>query len=221
MCGRFSQNFNKQQRAVILFRNLTSADLPFHDRYNIAPTQHVPLILGTGTPKVETLYWGLIPSWFKDMKTAAININARAETVDSKPTFRDAFKKRRCLVPASGFYEWHKSEDGKTKTPYYFTAADGESPLMFAGLWETWDKMGQEIHSFTIITTEANETVAPYHDRMPVILPPDKYEEWLYPTKITKDILAPAGADVLQSWQVSTYVNSPKNEGEKAIERVA
>lgn len=141
------------------------------------------------------------------MSMAPRNINARAETVDEKPMFRNAFKKRHCLVPASGFYEWKKSEDGKIKTPYYFTAADG-SPLMLAGLWESWNGMGQEIPSFTIITAEANETVAPLHDRMPVIIPPDKYDEWLYPSSMSKDLLAPAPNDLLQYWEVSKSVES-------------
>lgn len=227
MCGRFSQNLGRHKRAIIFFRNIVKRDLIHPGRYNIAPTQYVPIVAQEdgAEPDVRELYWGLIPFWAKDMSIGVRSINARGESVDEKPTFRDAFKKRRCLVPASGFYEWKQGPDKKTKTPYYFTGSEEEEPLVFAGLWERWDKAGEEVQSFTIITTEANGLMAPIHNRMPVILQPDQWEAWLDPENkdrnSLKAMLQPAAEGLLKYWEVGPYVNNPRHEGEQCIEKVA
>lgn len=225
MCGRFSQFLGLPQRAVIHFRKLGLGQFVFPPRFNIAPTQHVPVILRESgfAPRMEKLYWGLVPYWARDMSIGVRSINARAETVDEKPTFRNAFKSRRCLVPASGFYEWQKGADRKGKIPHYFTVREEDEPLAFAGLWERWSKTGEEILSFTIVTTEANAFMRPVHDRMPVILRPEDWEEWLDPDAADhsrlRGLLRPAPEDLLHSWEVGVHVNNARNEGEKCIER--
>jgi putative SOS response-associated peptidase YedK len=192
---------------------------PVLPRYNIAPTQKAPVVLvgRDGRPMMDELRWGLIPYWDKDASVGVRAINARAETIAEKPTFRDAFRKRRCLVPASGFYEWKR--DGKTKTPYYFTSW-GE-PVVFAGLWERWSGGADVIHSFTIITIEANSLIAPIHDRMPVILKRDDWRAWLDPNfqdrSHLQSLLRPADEDLLESWEVGAYVNNVRHEGEECI----
>ena len=177
MCGRFAlQSIPKQ-----VLDEFIIIPPPVLPRYNIAPTQKAPVVLvgHDGQPVMDELRWGLIPSWAKDVSAGVRAINARAETIAEKPTFRDAFRKRRCLVPASGFYEWRR--DGKTKTPYYFTSR--KDPIVFAGLWEQWTDGAETIHSFTIITTEANGLMAPIHDRMPVILQRGDWWTWLDPDR--------------------------------------
>ena len=226
MCGRFSQNLGRHQRAIIFFRN--RADLALPARYNIAPTQYVPVFrqeIAGSEPEVRDLYWGLVPSWAKRMAMGSMSINARCETLAEKTTFREAFKKRRCIVPASGFYEWKVGPDKKTRIPYYFTSANEDDGLGLAGLWERWDKHGEEILSFSIITTEANALVSDVHHRMPVILPPESWAAWLDPGNTDRgglsDLMQPAADGVLQYWQVSQYVNNPRNEGEECIRRVS
>ncbi|MGD8725986.1 MAG: SOS response-associated peptidase, partial [Gemmatimonadales bacterium] len=163
--------------------------------------------------------WGLIPSWAKDPTIGNRMINARAETVATKPAFEGAFKHRRCLIPADGFYEWQKT--GSRKQPYYIGRRDG-SVFAFAGLWERWADEGHDpIETFTIITTTPNDLLAPIHDRMPVILPTDRYDEWLDPanteTEALQSLLGPAPAADLTATPVSTYVNSPHNEGPECV----
>ena len=228
MCGRFSQLLGRHRHAERLFRTITLVDLLFAAvRHNIAPTQraHV-LVQPTGlTPRAEELHWGLVPAWSRDKTIAPRLINARSETLDEKPSFKNAFRFRRCLVPASGFYEWRRDAQAKTKTPYYFTAANEDEPLVFAGLWETWNTSGEEFRSFTIITTEANALMSPIHDRMPAILPPAAWEHWLNPENTDasslKHLLRPAADGALQFWQVDEYVNNPRNTGERCLERIA
>src|SRR5439155_15824792 len=148
-------------------------------RYNVAPTQFIPLVRPAADRpgrEVATAKWGLVPSWAEDPGIGSRMINARSETVATKPAFRSAFKKRRCLVPATGFYEWEKV--GAKKLPHLFTVSDGR-PFALAGLWESWHRDGEELESFTIVTTEANELLAKYHDRMPVIVHPNDYDLWL------------------------------------------
>jgi putative SOS response-associated peptidase YedK len=149
--------------------------LIFEPRYNIPPTVDIPVIrFADGKRRLSMMRWGLLPPWTKDPKKSPLLNNARAETVAEKPSFRSAFKKRRCLIPASGFFEWKK--EGQLKQPFYFSRPD-DKPLAFAGLWETWN----DIESCTIITTEANELMAPIHDRMPVVLGDNDYATWLDP----------------------------------------
>jgi putative SOS response-associated peptidase YedK len=184
----------------------------FAPRFNIPPTVDIPVIRFVDEGRrLSLMRWGLLPSWTKDPKKAPLLNNARAETVTQKPSFRTAFKERRCLIPVDGFYEWQPV--GKKKQPYYFRRPD-EKPFAFAGLWETWN----EIESCTIITTDANETMAPIHHRMPVVLARNDYGPWLDPaaTELEK-LLTPCPADELICYPVDMYVNKAGNEGPTCI----
>jgi putative SOS response-associated peptidase YedK len=201
-------------------------DIPeLKPRYNIAPTQKV-LIVRTGeaaSPVFSTARWGLVPSWAKDIKIGARMINARAETVAEKPAFRSAVRRRRCLIPTSGFYEWRQTAEGKQ--PYLIRFSDG-SPFAFAGLWERWsDASGHSLDSCTIITTEPNELVAEVHNRMPVILPRSNHHEWLKSEPLQRsrlaDLLVPHEAAGMEAFPVSTRVNRPANDDPQCIEPVA
>lgn len=219
MCGRFT-NIG---RAILLAHRLGLMPASLQKRYNIAPTQYAPVALRDGAAaRFEELFWGLVPSWSRDASMAARCINARAESVADKPVFREAFRQRRCLVPASGFYEWRREPDGKTRTPFYFSPAEEGSELAFAGLWECWRGDGEELRSFTIVTTEASRDVLPVHERMPVILPAETWEQWLDPgerrTERLLQLLRPASPGVLRSRQVGMYVNNARNEGCKCLE---
>lgn len=228
MCGRFALYVTLEELADLF--DLPALPEKFAPRYNIAPTQPVGIVrTNPQTHAREWVFalWGLIPSWSKDPSIGARMINARAETVDEKPSFRAAFKRRRCIVPASGFYEWMKQGSGKQ--PYFITSTGGEI-LGFAGLWESWSgPNGEEIESCTILTTDANEQIARLHNRMPVILAPEDYDEWLgaggdaSPTVLSqlKHLFRPFPAEALALYPVSTYVNSPRNEGEACIERMS
>jgi len=180
--------------------------------FNIAPTQTVAAVrAGTGGEReLCQLRWGLIPSWADDAAIGSRLINARAETVATKPAFRQAFKSRRCLVVANGFYEWQKT--GRRKQPFYIRLKD-DRPFGFAGVWERWSKAGQPVESCTIITTEANELVSPIHDRMPVIVPPEAYDLWLSPDTAEierlQSLLRPYRAGEMTAYPVGTQVNGP------------
>ena len=219
MCGRFS--FTQPEKVVAEVFDLSSIPT-LSPRYNIAPTQPVPTILPdseNGKRQLKMLRWGLIPSWAKDMKMGARLINARAETIAEKPAFRSAFKRRRCLVLADGFYEWQQ-QDGK-KQPFYFQLQDGK-PFAFAGLWERWEKgEGEPIESCTIVTTEANQLMRPIHDRMPVILDPENYDRWLDPelqkTEMLQSLLQPYQSEEMTFYPVSTKVNNAKVDSADCI----
>jgi putative SOS response-associated peptidase YedK len=170
------------------------------------------------------LYWGLIPKWAKDSKIGAKLINARAETVAEKPSFKSAFRKRRCLVLADGFYEWQQQENKKQKQPYYFRLNDGQ-PFAFAGLWEQWeDVSGEAIDSCTLLTTDANELMRPVHNRMPVILNPKDYERWLDPEvkepEQLQPLLRPYSTQEMLAYPVSTAVNKPSNDNAECIKSI-
>ncbi len=196
------------------------SDIPlFEPRYNIAPTQSVAAIrLRDGRRQLSFLHWGLIPSWANDASIGNRLINARADAVADKPSFRSAFKKSRCLVVADGFYEWKKA--GKAKRPFYIRLKD-EQPFAFAGLAEHWHRGDQVIESCTIITTEPNELMADIHDRMPVILSPKEYDLWLDPEFEGKEkllsMLRSYPADEMMAYPVSTVVNSPRNEKAECV----
>lgn len=212
------------EELVLLARLAAMPDTHFswEPRYNAAPTQRMPVVrVFDGKRELVLLRWGLIPSWAKDPKIGNSLINARGETVHEKPAFRSAFKARRCLVPADGFYEWRKLSGG-SKQPYRITMADS-SPFAFAGLWERWDKGDEPLETFTIITTTANVLVAPIHDRMPVILDPADYDAWLesQDTTIPMALLQPYPAKRMSAYPVSTRVNSPRNDDAAVIERVS
>ena len=214
MCGRFAL-YTPQEAVVRLFRLDDAA--PLSPRYNIAPTQPV-LAVRADEPagrEARMLRWGLVPFWAKDTGIGSRMINARGETIAEKPAFRQAFRRRRCLIPADGFYEWQKVPGGKQ--PWFISARD-EVPLAFAGLWERWDNRGTEdpVESCTIVTTAANATLAPLHDRMPVILGADAWDSWLAadtPSATLLDMLRPAANDLLAARPVSRRVNSPANDG--------
>jgi putative SOS response-associated peptidase YedK len=218
MCGRFTLRTTRKELAD--FFGVLFPDLP--PRYNIAPTQEVPAIRAAAAGReLVNLRWGLMPSWAKDKKVGARLINARADTVADKPSFRSAFKSRRCLIPADGFYEWQKA--GAKKQPYYVTLRTG-GPFAFAGLWERWhggDGEG-DVQSCSIVTTDANELMRPLHDRMPAILDPSDYAAWLDPTPRPKEellaLLRPFPSEAMQAVPVSTTVNNPRNQGPRCIE---
>jgi len=215
MCGRYRVSRRKQ----IIEEHFDSAsgEGDWGPRYNVAPTQPVPII--RQHPKeprrgLSLVRWDLIPSWAKDASGAAGMINARSETAAAKPAFRDAMKLRRCLIPADGFYEWMRA--GKTKQPYCFEVNEGEL-FAFAGLWERWkDPNGNWIKSCTILTTMPNAVTAAIHDRMPVILDPDVYDIWLDPgfrdVTAVSEMLKPYDGRVMRSFPVSTRINQTAND---------
>ena len=215
MCGRFTLldrlNAVLEQFAVNANDDL---QLPlFEHRYNIPPTQDVPIVrLVDSKRELAIALWGLIPSWTKDPKKTPLLNNARAETVSEKPSFRSAFKSRRCIIPASGFFEW--KTEGKTKLPFYFHRPDGQL-VAFAGLWERWN----DIDTCSIVTTEANAVMAPIHHRMPVILGLNDYDEWL-DTAFTEPgkLLTPCPDDEIVCYPVSTVVNNARNNVPECIE---
>jgi putative SOS response-associated peptidase YedK len=191
-------------------------------RYNIAPSQEVLAVVSDGEKITgKMLKWGLVPYWANDPKIGFKMINTRAETVDEKASFKQAFKKRRCFVLADGFYEWRK--EGNKKIPYRFTLKS-ERPFAFAGLWEKWDKHGDSMYTCTIITTKANELVKGVHERMPVILPKEWEEFWLDPaiddTEYLKSLLRPYPAEEMKMYEVSTAVNSAKNDVEECVKPI-
>ncbi|MCL4304042.1 MAG: SOS response-associated peptidase [Anaerolineae bacterium] len=218
MCGRFTLATNTQKLAEAFAEFEVPADLP--PRYNVAPSQPVAVVANNGQHKVEFFQWGLIPSWAKDPKIGNQMINARAETLAEKASFKNAYKRRRCLVLADGFYEWKKEGDN-TKTPVYIRLASGE-PFAFGGLWEMWQTAEDFILSCTIITTSPNELTAQIHNRMPLILPREAYEQWLDPAERTPDqlngLLKPYPAELMTAYPVSKLVNSPKNDSPVLIE---
>jgi len=218
MCGRFALIVDASVLADVF-----DVDPPreLQPRFNIAPTQTIPIVRARkdGPRKCAMVRWGLVPSWAKDEKMGARMINARGETVAEKPSFRSAVKTRRCLIPADGFYEWVRTGEGKQPHFIHFTDA---RPFAFAGLWERWTKGGPEpLDTCTIITTSPNELIEDLHDRMPVILPADRYTEWLEPSPLNPDrlqeLLVPHPAEGMEAYPVSTFVNKPANEGSECI----
>jgi putative SOS response-associated peptidase YedK len=218
MCGRFTLAVPAADIADFFE---VDARLNLPPRYNIAPTQETPVVRAKEEGReLALLRWGLIPSWAKDPAIGNRMINARAESVAEKPAFRAAFKARRCLVPADGFYEWQKA--GKGKQPFYIRRKD-RAPFAFAGLWERWrDRAeGESLETFTLITTEPNSLMAPIHNRMPVIIPEEAYEQWLNPEETgDPDLLVPYPEEELTAYPISTWVNSPAHDDEKCIQPV-
>ena len=224
MCGRFTLTTNMEELQARF--DFEARDLVFRPRYNVAPTQEVVAILSDrdhpGHNRAELMHWGLIPFWAKDAKIGARMINARAETVAEKPAFRNALRKRRCLVLADGFYEWQKKEKGKI--PMYIVAKS-RGAFAMAGLFETWKSPEDElIRSCTIITTSPNALMEDIHDRMPVILPKDAETTWLDPNLEEPEdlirLLTPYPAEEMEAYVVSTLVNSAKNDTPECITEV-
>ena len=217
MCGRYAIATSRLPR----IENALGVALPaLQPRFNVAPTQTVSIVRATTERRYELVEarWGLIPAWSKEPRTAYATFNARVETVASKPAFRAAYRARRCLVPASGFYEWR--EEGGRKQPWYFSAADGQE-LAFAGLWEEWrGPDAPPLLSCTILVGTANDLVAPIHDRMAVILGADDYATWLDPAQAPETIarlLCPCPSAWLRGWRVSRAVNAARAEGAALI----
>ncbi len=217
MCGRYTLAVSASRLSD---RFAVEPPLDLKPRYNIAPTQAVVAVRETNRRReLVALRWGLIPAWAKDASIGSRLINARSETILEKPSFRAAFQRRRCLIPASGFYEWQALPDGKQ--PFYFTPGD-DTLMAFAGLWDQWRAPdGSLVESCTILTTTANAVVAPIHDRMPVIVPPDFDAVWLDPTsdirKLHELCLAPPPV-MLRCYPVSKAVNQVSNDSEALIQ---
>ena len=222
MCGRFDNLIARDAyRGLFKAQRLPKSNFPL--RYNVAPTDQIPIVRidpRDGEREVVMARWGLIPFWMKE-KPKVPHINARAETVHKLPLFREGFAKRRCLIPATGFYEWQKREDGKQ--PYRFRRKDLE-PFAFAGIWEFARLGGEEILSTAMIVGEANPLVGGVHDRMPVMLMSEDYDRWLGPTTSIDDLkamLKPYDPALMEAYAVNRAVNSVKNDTEECIEPVA
>ena len=228
MCGRFTQRLSWAELHELM--DLIGPPRNLRPRYNVAPSQDVAVVRAVdGGRSVSMLRWGLIPAWAKDPAIGYRLINARSETVAEKPSFRSAYRRRRCLIPADGFYEWQRL--GKIRQPWLFGLRDG-APFAFAGLWERWTVpegaaltgslaelgAGDPVETCTILTTAANETVAPVHGRMPVILPRDACDPWLAGEDVS---LAPFAADAMTAHPVSTLVNRPANDDPRCVEPVS
>ncbi len=217
MCGRFvfysDPQFMREQYGF------DEGPIEFRPQYNIAPTQQVVTVTNDGTRRAELMRWGLVPFWAKDLKIGNRMINAVGETLATKPAFRAAFKKRRCLILANGFFEWKK--EGKEKIPTYIFQKSRE-PFAFAGLWETWKSPeGETVMSCAIVTTKPNEFIEPIHDRMPVILSSETEALWIDPLTedpgVLQPLLQPSPAEQMESYEVSSFVNSARNLGPECI----
>jgi putative SOS response-associated peptidase YedK len=216
MCGRFTQAYT--WREIVALYRVTQPAVNLQARYNITPTTTIDVVIPCGTDRLELvpMRWGLIPSWWKKTaKEVPSTFNARAETVATKPMFRAAFKRSRCLIPASGYYEWKATPSGKQ--PYYISAADG-SVLSFAGLWDEWHNIenGEVEKSSTIIVTAANDFSRKIHDRMPVIIAPNDLNAWLRGSPAL-DLLKPAPENALQMWPVLRRVNRVGNDNDPKL----
>jgi putative SOS response-associated peptidase YedK len=218
MCGRYTLT-SAPEAIRVLFRYAEQPNFP--PRYNIAPTRPIPIVrLVEGKREFALVRWGLLPSWVKDPKAFSLLINARGESVLDKPAFRAAMKYRRCLIPADGFYEWHKV--GERKRPFYVRAKDN-GPLAFAGLWECWTgPNGEELETAAIVTTRANRTLSPIHERMPVLVPSEAFDLWLDCKAVDAEtaaaLIAPARDDLLEAYEIAPAVNRVANDTPALIE---
>ena len=221
MCGRFVRTTPIDQFAELFH---AQGHPESWASYNIAPSAQVLVAHNAvqGGRELVTMKWGLVPAWSAEPKTAYSTINARAETVAQKPTFRSAFRHRRCLIAADGFYEWHVEADGH-KQPYFIYLEDHD-PFAFAGIWEHWERGGKSLESCSIIVTAANDRMRPIHDRMPVILAPGTYDAWMDPAvthpEALQGLLNPYPSAHMSMHPVATQVNSPRHEGPELIEEV-
>ncbi len=219
MCGRYSLSTPGDELAEVF--DLTES-LEVEPRFNIAPTQEAPIVRQEGSGRrISICRWGLIPCWADDVSIGARMINARSESAHQRPAFRDSFRRRRCLVPADGFYEWKTV--GNDRQPYFFSRPDGE-PFAFAGLWDRWLGGDEPLESYSVLTAPANGVVGEVHDRMPVILPADVWGPWLAAGDEELDrirqLLQPLPDDAVVSRPVSTFVNSPFNDSPRCIQAV-
>ncbi len=221
MCGRFE--IHSAIEIIVKLFGIVEWDVDYKPSYNVAPTHDIIIAIDKGKRQLIKSRWGFVPSWAKDTSEGYKMINARAETVAEKPSFREAFQKQRCLVIADGFFEWKK--EGKSRKPYLIRLKS-EQPFAMAGLYNKWvSPDGEEICTNTIITTESNDLVRPIHDRMPAILPQDKYADWLSndivdPSKLL-ELLNPFPSDELEMYEVTSKVNSPAINTPENIQRMA
>jgi putative SOS response-associated peptidase YedK len=209
MCGRFSFAFN--EKIIVEILDIDLEDEEYIPRYNCAPSQKLAVITGDTPRRLSYFKWGLVPSWAKDISIGNKMINAKAETIFEKPAFKNAIKSRRCLVPADSFYEWKQD---KNNAPYRVLLKN-ESPLVMAGIWETWkDAEGKPLQTFSIITTKANSMMQDLHNRMPVIVDISNKTKWLSSESSDEinSLLKPFSSDLMKSYPVSKLVNSPKND---------
>lgn len=213
MCGRYfiALKYDDLETAFPEFER----PVTWEPRYNVAPTQPVPVVANDGENRIDFFRWGLVPSWAKDAGIGARMINARAETLAEKPSFRAAYRRRRCLILADGFYEWRTEPGQRVKTPMAIRLKSG-TPFAFAGLWELWRPDDTPLLTCTIITTEPNALLEPIHNRMPVVLPRDAYEAWLAPgerdPRDLQHLLTPYPAEEMVAYPVSLMVNNPAND---------
>lgn len=219
MCGRFTLTIDPAEMQEAFPEFTFPAQVAPH--FNIAPTQPVLVLPNNATNKADFFVWGLIPSWAKDQTIGSRLINARAETLSEKPSFRSAYKYHRCLIFADGFFEWQSRPGSNTKLPYLIHLKSGK-PFTFAGLWEQWQSPdGSEVLSATIITTTPNAILAPIHNRMPVILPGNAFVQWLDPLPRSpaelNGLLVPYPAEEMEAFPISTLVNSPANDGPEVL----
>jgi putative SOS response-associated peptidase YedK len=224
MCGRYVI-FSTPEAIRALFRYGEQPNFP--PRYNVAPSQPIPVVrLVDGKPSFALMRWGLLPSWVDEPKTFPLLINARGESVLDKPAFRNAMRRRRCLIPTDGFYEWQAGAAGGPKQAYVVrarTSGDGgATPLAFAGLWETWTgPNGEELDTATIVTTHANRTLAAIHPRMPVFVPPEAFDRWLdcnaVPAEEAASLIKPADDALLDAYPISPAVNRVANDSDALI----
>jgi putative SOS response-associated peptidase YedK len=223
MCGRYGRRADKQRIAEALQAGYVNVFEDFPPRYNIAPTDLQPVVRisrDTGERELAAMRWGLVPWWARDAKIRFSTINAKAETLTTSPAFKEAFERRRCLVPAEWFYEWQKV-DAKTKQPFAISLKD-HSIFAFAGLWDSWkDKTtGERLLTYTIVTVDPNELMEPLHNRMPAILAPKDYERWLAqasPSHLPVDLLRPYPAEEMVVWKVNKAVGNVKNDDPSLI----
>jgi putative SOS response-associated peptidase YedK len=217
MCGRYAIT-TAPEAIRALFGYLEQPNFP--PRYNIAPTQPVPIVrMAEGKRQLALVRWGLIPSWVKDPRAFSLVINGRGESVLDKPAFRNAMKYRRCLFPADGFYEWKR--EGERKRPYFVRLKSGQ-PMAFAGLWESWmGPNGEEMETAAIVTTTASRSIAHIHDRMPVIVPPEAFDFWLDPkvdAEMAAAVIQPAKDALIEAYEVSSAVNRTANDAPMLLE---
>jgi putative SOS response-associated peptidase YedK len=223
MCGRYS--FALEDALILERFGLRVRTAIYKARYNCAPAQNLAVIANDAPDTLKFFRWGLIPSWAKEASIGNKLINARAESLLEKPSFKNAFRNRRCLVPATGFYEWNRigrDTPWRVPTPWHIRMKNGD-PFCFAGLWDKWvSGDGEVIHSFTIITTSPNKLVGQVHDRMPVILQRNDELRWIspQPDPALAELLIPYPAEMMEAWPVSTLVNSPKNDVPEITDRM-
>ncbi|MBY0475448.1 MAG: SOS response-associated peptidase [Nitrosomonas sp.] len=222
MCGRFVLSYPSSR----LLEWYKAASMPeIQPAFNIAPMSPILVIRERFEGREGTfMRWGLVPRWAKDLKKIPLLNNARAETVAIKPIFKHAFRSQRCIIPATGFYEWKSPKDGKHRQPYYISTNEDGCPTSFAGIWDTVSINDTTIESCSIITTESNDLVRPIHDRMPALLPYESIDIWLKPDTLPEEMLdfflKPYDSEKMQTWPVSTDVNKASNEGEQLIQPV-